>query len=427
MQRLDASEINSLSMTNTDEIEEAKEKVDKRQEKIAQRKADLEANSYSYKAAKVIQKAFDQYFLDPILGFFMPGFGDILTSTLTLPFIYLALFEIKSIPLTLAIIYNALMDILKGLFPVIGDIFDAFNKSYTKSFRLINGFVDDDETIKREVNKKAFKTLILSFILGGLIYFTYIMVMSITEYFWETFYGQKANIELLSYNTTSSERLLLRNQKYADLEGIWEIRSKEDVYDGLSTEEILELRPDRTFIETTTSFWKDTVSFQITTRGIYTLEDIYHVYASKETEFSLYKRIEHAKFKFYTHPIAYNEYNEYCGFDEYDAEETYNAFVDQFDYDNNVFDSITRPDKRVLILGYPSRAEEVAKFGLPYVKVDGETMLWSSQYVEIGGGTIRWSSGKYKHRAKRIRVKESRKPVQLSKRPDITREKSFNI
>ncbi|KGN83291.1 hypothetical protein HQ35_00550 [Porphyromonas cangingivalis] len=173
MQRLDASEINSLSMTNTDEIEEAKEKVDKRQEKIAQRKADLEANSYSYKAAKVIQKAFDQYFLDPILGFFMPGFGDILTSTLTLPFIYLALFEIKSIPLTLAIIYNALMDILKGLFPVIGDIFDAFNKSYTKSFRLINGFVDDDDTIKREVNRKALKSLVMIILLLVVIYYVY--------------------------------------------------------------------------------------------------------------------------------------------------------------------------------------------------------------------------------------------------------------
>lgn len=51
LQRLDASEINSLSITDVKEIEEANEKAGKRIEKIAQRKAKLEANSLSYKAS----------------------------------------------------------------------------------------------------------------------------------------------------------------------------------------------------------------------------------------------------------------------------------------------------------------------------------------------------------------------------------------
>lgn len=185
LQRLDASEINSLSITDVKEIEEANEKAGKRIEKIAQRKAKLEANSLSYKTAKSIHIAFDKYYLDPVLGLFIPGIGDVLTSTLTLPFLYLALFEIKSIPLTLAIIYNALIDILKGLFPLIGDIFDAFNKSYTKSFRLINGFVNDDENIKREVNSKAFKSLVMIIILSVVIYYIYTLLASLFSVVYE--------------------------------------------------------------------------------------------------------------------------------------------------------------------------------------------------------------------------------------------------
>lgn len=355
MQRLDASEINSLSMTNTDEIEEAKEKVDKRQEKIAQRKADLEANSYSYKAAKVIQKAFDQYFLDPILGFFMPGFGDILTSTLTLPFIYLALFEIKSIPLTLAIIYNALMDILKGLFPVIGDIFDAFNKSYTKSFRLINGFVDDDEIIKREVNKKAFRTLILSFILGVIIYFSYMAVMYVTESVGNLFNSctQTSDVYSTYYSSNDNTTTLFENED-SPFEGVWELSSKNDTdEDGYATEQLLELRDNKTFTETMTMYSENTPFAQISIKGSYFLEDIC-ARTVKDINVMEGKSL-------------CQQYNiESIKFINYDCEE------DEANAILNKWTEMYRKQNEDLA----SAKSQGKTFGLAYIQVNGDTMSW---------------------------------------------------
>ena len=59
------------------------------------------------------------------------GVGDVLTSALALPFIYFALVQVRSIPLTLAVICNVLKDALLGSIPFfIGDIIDVFNRSY---------------------------------------------------------------------------------------------------------------------------------------------------------------------------------------------------------------------------------------------------------------------------------------------------------
>ena len=103
----------------------------------------------------------DKYYLDPILGFFIPGFGDIITVICTIPFIITSIFKVRSIPLTLSIIYNALVDMALGIFPLVGDILDAFYKSYKASYLDIVGFVDGDQAVIEEINKKALKSCIL--------------------------------------------------------------------------------------------------------------------------------------------------------------------------------------------------------------------------------------------------------------------------
>ena len=50
--------------------------------------------------------------LDPILGLVAPGLGDWVTTILTVPYIVTSVFKLKSLSLTLAIIYNVLMDCL---------------------------------------------------------------------------------------------------------------------------------------------------------------------------------------------------------------------------------------------------------------------------------------------------------------------------
>ena len=77
----------------------------KEQERQAEKEAKREAlmTTTSYRIMDTTAKYMDKYFLDPIIGLIPGGIGDVLSSFLALPFIYFALVQVKSIPLTLAV------------------------------------------------------------------------------------------------------------------------------------------------------------------------------------------------------------------------------------------------------------------------------------------------------------------------------------
>lgn len=129
-------------------------------------------NMPSYRLMVGTVKYMDKWFLDPILGFILPaGIGDALTSVFAFPFIYYSLCVVKSIPLTLAVIYNILMDVLIGAIPFyIGDVLDVFKRSYVENLRLVTGYIEDDKEIINKVNKKAFWTAVFIVVLCWLIY-----------------------------------------------------------------------------------------------------------------------------------------------------------------------------------------------------------------------------------------------------------------
>ena len=146
----------------------------KEQERQAEKEAKREAlmTTTSYRIMDTTAKYMDKYFLDPIIGLIPGGIGDVLASFLALPFIYFALVQVKSIPLTLAVICNVLKDALLGSIPFfIGDIIDVFNRSYVANLRLITGYVNDDKAVIHEVNRKATWSAIFIVILCVLIYF----------------------------------------------------------------------------------------------------------------------------------------------------------------------------------------------------------------------------------------------------------------
>lgn len=121
-----------------------------------------------------------QVFPGPHHRILLPGVGDTLTSVFVLPFIYVAACKVRSIPLTLAVIYNVLFDVAIGMIPFfIGDVVDACNRSYVKNRRLIIGFVEDDKEVIRDVNKKAFRTGILIAVFCVLIYLLGVLVASV--------------------------------------------------------------------------------------------------------------------------------------------------------------------------------------------------------------------------------------------------------
>ena len=128
--------------------------------------------TWSYRAMDKTTKVMDKWFLDPIIGLLPGGIGDTVSDFLTIPFLYFAIAKVKSIPLTLALICNMLIDTLIGAIPFwIGDVLDACNRSYVKNMRLITGFVNDDRKVIDEVNKKAVSSAIFIVLLCILIYF----------------------------------------------------------------------------------------------------------------------------------------------------------------------------------------------------------------------------------------------------------------
>ena len=92
----------------------------KEQERQAEKEAKRDAlmSTTSYRIMDKTAKYMDKYFLDPIIGLIPGGVGDVLSSFLAIPFIYFALVQVKSIPLTLAVICNVLKDALLGSIPL---------------------------------------------------------------------------------------------------------------------------------------------------------------------------------------------------------------------------------------------------------------------------------------------------------------------
>ena len=97
-----------LGMDFSKEDRQREEALAREQWREAEKQAKREAlmNTTSY---RVMDKTayMDKFCLDPIIGLIPGGIGDVLSSALAMPFIYFALVQVRSIPLTLAVICNS--------------------------------------------------------------------------------------------------------------------------------------------------------------------------------------------------------------------------------------------------------------------------------------------------------------------------------
>lgn len=121
----------------------------------------------------------DRYYIDPVIGIVLPGgLGDLVSAIASLPYIYFSVFKIKSITLTLAVVFNILRDILIGMIPFfVGDVFDVFSKSYHKNMQLIDGFIDGDERTIWKIRKNIAWIVIFTIIFFALIYVMFQLVI----------------------------------------------------------------------------------------------------------------------------------------------------------------------------------------------------------------------------------------------------------
>jgi hypothetical protein len=137
--------------------------MDKDEKRLLQRERLMD--NKVYQTMNDITRYMDRYYLDAIIGI-IPGWGDMITLFCVVPFIYFSTRVIKSIPLTLAIINNALRDVLLGMIPFfVGDIIDVFHRANTKNMAMIQGFVDGNEIVIKEVNRKAIQSTVVLIIL----------------------------------------------------------------------------------------------------------------------------------------------------------------------------------------------------------------------------------------------------------------------
>ena len=145
-------------------------------------KQEIIRNSASYKLVHAIALWMDRRLLDPLIGLVLPGFGDALTSVFAVPYLYLSIVKLKSIPLTLAIVCNILLDVLIGIIPYIGVVGDVFKRAFTRNAALIKGYVEGDKAIMQEIDRKAVGMAFLIVMLCGLIYAMVLAAVKMVEW-----------------------------------------------------------------------------------------------------------------------------------------------------------------------------------------------------------------------------------------------------
>ena len=89
------------------------------------------------RAAETLARWLDDRYLDPLLGFFVPGVGDVIGSALGL-YVVVVAFR-KKLPLVTIsrMLVNLAVDALVGAVPIAGDLFDVVWKANRKNVRLL--------------------------------------------------------------------------------------------------------------------------------------------------------------------------------------------------------------------------------------------------------------------------------------------------
>ena len=143
-----------------------------------QRRARLMDNQV-YQSMQSFTRYLDRFYLDAVIGL-IPGWGDAVALLCVVPFVYFSMCIIKSIPLTLAVLNNALRDVLLGMIPFfIGDVIDIFHRANMKNMAMIQGFIDGDEAIIKQVNRRALQSAIVLLVLLLLIA---LMIWALTSF-----------------------------------------------------------------------------------------------------------------------------------------------------------------------------------------------------------------------------------------------------
>ena len=107
----------------------------------------------------------DGFFLDPLLGLFLPGAGDLIGAALGLYPVLLAWRRGAPGILIARMLLNLSVDMLSGAVPVIGDIWDFFFRANTRNLALLR----DRWTAAGEVRSAPRDALIVAGAMGAFV------------------------------------------------------------------------------------------------------------------------------------------------------------------------------------------------------------------------------------------------------------------
>ena len=109
---------------------------------------------WEYKTLMWSDKYLDRFGIDALISM-IPYAGGLISSLFMIPPLHIAAGKVKSLPLTLAVLYNYLMDALVGFVPFAGPVLDFFFRANSRSAKLVLGFIEDDWEIIKEVRRKS--------------------------------------------------------------------------------------------------------------------------------------------------------------------------------------------------------------------------------------------------------------------------------
>ena len=86
---------------------------------------------------RTFARVMDNYYLDPILGFLLPGVGDLVGSALGFYLVSIALRRRHSPVIIARMLMNLALDAVIGVLPIVGDVADAAFKANDKNLALL--------------------------------------------------------------------------------------------------------------------------------------------------------------------------------------------------------------------------------------------------------------------------------------------------
>jgi hypothetical protein len=92
---------------------------------------------HDIRAAETLAKWLDDRFLDPLLGFALPGVGDVIGSVLGLYVVVVAWRRKLPLVTVARMLVNLGVDALVGAVPIAGDLFDVAWKANKRNVRLL--------------------------------------------------------------------------------------------------------------------------------------------------------------------------------------------------------------------------------------------------------------------------------------------------